>query len=437
MKTRIGIRREDKNKWEKRTPLIPIHVRQLIDQHNMEIWIQPSSIRIFTDEEYRREGALIKEDLSPCQIIFSIKEIPLDFIKPENVYIFFSHTIKGQKYNMPMLKKMIDVHCTLIDYERIVDEKGARLLFFGIQAGQAGMIETLWAFGQRLLKEGISNPFSKVQRAYKYGSLVDAKEDIQKIGWTIKREGFSHGLTPLICGFAGYGNVSQGSQEIFDLLPFEEIKPENLETFFKQKNYSSNRIYKVIFTEKDMVQPIHKNKRFDLQDYYDNPQKYQSIFEQYLPYLDILINGIFWTMAYPRLVTKKYLRKAWIEDTAPKLKVIGDISCDVGGSIECTGKATDPDSPVFVYNPLDDSMIDGFEGRGVVVMAIDNLPAEIPLESSAFFSDALMPYIPGIAEADFGGSFEDCQLPAPIKRAVLLYRGKFPSKYGFMKKYLE
>ena len=266
---------------------------------------------------------------------------------------------------MTMLKKMVEGHCTLIDYERIVDEKGARLLFFGIQAGQAGMIETLWAFGQRLLNEGISNPFSKVQRAYKYGSLVDAKEDIQKIGWTIKREGFSPGLTPLICGFAGYGNVSKGSQEIFDLLPFEEIKPENLETFFKQKNFSSNRIYKVVFTEKDMVQPIHKNQRFDLQDYYDNPQKYRSIFELYLPYLDILINGIFWTVAYPRLVTKKYLRKAWTEDTAPKLKVIGDISCDVEGSIECTGKATDTDSPVFIYDPLDDSMIDGVDGRGV------------------------------------------------------------------------
>ena len=123
MKTLIGIRREDKNPWERRVPLIPAHVREIIQNHPLEIWLQPSSIRIFQDKEYLREGARVEEDLAPCSIIFAIKEIPVHFFKEERVYVFFSHTVKGQSYNMPMLQRMIELRCTLIDYEKIESEK--------------------------------------------------------------------------------------------------------------------------------------------------------------------------------------------------------------------------------------------------------------------------------------------------------------------------
>lgn len=432
----IGIRREDKNPWERRVPLIPTHIRELIQSHGVEIWIQPSTIRIFPDADFAREGARLEQDLSPCSIVFAVKEIPLSFFVEEKVYIFFSHTTKGQPFNMPMLKKMIELRCTLIDYEKIVNDEGQRLLFFGKEAGQAGMIDTLWALGQRWLRSGKKTAFSSIEQAYRYMSLVEAKEAIQKVGWRIHNEGLDPDLVPLMCGFAGYGHVSQGAQDVFDLLPFEEIPPEKVADVYQSQNFASNRVYKVVFEEEHMVIPTSAEKTFELQDYYDHPQKYKPIFETYIPYLTVLVNCIYWTADYPRFVTKKFLKQLWEKDAAPRLKVIGDISCDVEGSIECTVQATDPGHPVFVYDPLDDRIAEGLEGRGVVVMAVDNLPAEIPLESSVAFSQALKPLVPAIARADFSGDFADCHLPDPVKRAVILYKGELTHYFEYMKKYL-
>lgn len=437
MKTRIGVRREDKNQWERRAPLIPTHVRELVQNHPLEIWIQPSSIRIFPDGDYIREGARVEEDLSSCSIILAVKEIPLSFFQRGKVYVFFSHTIKGQAHNMPMLRKMVETGCTLIDYERIVDDQGRRLLFFGREAGQAGMIDTLWALGRRLQQQGRESPFSSLAQAYRYGSLAEAKEEVRKIGWTIAKKGLDPSLAPLICGFAGYGHVSQGAQEIFDLLPFEAIPPEEVFDFFEKKNFSSHRVYKVVFKEEHMVEPVSGDQKFELQDYYDHPKKYRSRFESYLPYLTVLVNCIYWTPRYPRFVTKKHLRELWKAERMPRLQVIGDISCDVEGSVECTLHATDPGNPVFVYDPLEERAADGFEGRGVVIMAVDNLPAEISLESSIAFSQALKRFVPALARADFSGDFTRCSLPQPVKKAVVLYRGEFTPDYQYMKKFIR
>ncbi|UCC41049.1 MAG: hypothetical protein JSV96_06365 [Candidatus Aminicenantes bacterium] len=437
MKIQIGIRREDKNPWERRVPLIPTHIRELLKEQLLEVHIQPSSIRIFPDEIYAKEGAVVEEILSSCSVIFAVKEIPLDFFEKDKVYFFFSHTTKGQLYNMPMLKKMIDLKCTLIDYEKIVNEKGERLLFFGYQAGQAGMIDTLWALGQRLNNEGMENPFSAIKKAYHYGSLIEAKESIETAGWQIKNNGLDSSLVPLVCGFAGYGHVSRGAQDVFHLLPFEEIAPEEIDTFFKEKNYSANRVYKVVFMEKHMVKPLSSDQKFELQDYYDNPQKYESIFESYLPYLAILVNCIYWSPKYPRFVKKKYLKKLFGTGEKPRLRVIGDISCDIEGSVECTVQATTPENPVFVYDPIEETARDGVEGRGPVVMAVDNLPAEIALESSVFFSCALKPLVPEIIKADFTGDFSDCHLPEAVRKAVILYQGKFTPDYEYMKNFIK
>lgn len=437
MKNLIGIRREDKNEWERRTPLIPSHARELIQKHSLDIWIQPSSIRIFPDNDYKLDGGKVKEDFSPCPVIFAIKEIPAHLFERGKAYIFFSHTIKGQPHNMPMLKKMIELDCTLIDYERIMDEKGRRLLFFGKQAGQAGMIDTLWAFGQRVKSQKITSPLSTINQAYQYKSLVEAKEAIGKVGWQIHNKGLEPSLVPLVCGFAGYGHVSQGAQEIFDLLPVENIKPEKIGDFFKRKQYSANRVYKVVFEERHMVEPLSSEQKFELQDYYQHPQKYRSAFESYLPFLAILVNCIYWSPEYPRFVTKRFLNHLWQSQPLPRLWVIGDISCDVEGSVECTIRSTDPGNPVFVYDPVEDEAVNGFEGRGVVVMAIDNLPAELPLESSVFFSQALKPFVPAIARADYSGDFADCSLPDPIKKAVILYHGEFTPDYRYMKNFIK
>jgi len=436
MDIRIGIRREDKNPWERRAPLIPAHVRELIHQHSLQIWLQPSAIRIFPNEDYAREGAKIEENLSPCSIILAIKEIPLDLLERKKVYIFFSHTTKGQTHNIPALKRMMELECTLIDYEKIVDERGLRLVLFGKHAGLAGMIDTLWALGQRLNWEKIENPFSLIKQAFEYQSLIDAKEEIEKVGWKIDQDGLSPTLVPFLCGFAGYGNVSLGAQEIFDLLPFEEVVPQQISTFYREKNYSAHKIYKVVFKEQHMVVPVSSGETFDLQDYYENPQKYKPVFESYLPYLAVLVNCIYWEPKYPRFVTKKFLKEFYRRNSLPRLRVIGDISCDIEGSVECTIKATNPDNPVFTYDPLKEEAKDGFEGRGPVIMAIDNLPAEISLESSISFSKALKNLIPAIAAADFSGDFTECHLSDSVKEAVILYQGKFTSNYSYMKNFL-
>jgi saccharopine dehydrogenase (NAD+, L-lysine-forming) len=437
MKKRIGIRREDKNPWERRVPLIPSHVRELLQNSSLELWMQPSTIRIFPDEDYVREGAKIDEDLSSCSLVFAVKEIPEKFFQSGKTYVFFSHTIKGQPCNMPMLKKMMELKCNLIDYERIVDEKGQRLLFFGTQAGQAGMIDSLWALGQRIHYEEQNSPFFELMLAHQYSSLVEAKEHIQKVGWKIHDQGLDQDLVPLICGFAGYGHVSIGAQQIFELLPFEEISPEELYVFYESGNYASNRVYKVVFKEEHMVRSIASSHSFELQDYYDHPEKYQSILDTYLPYLTVLMNCIYWAPQYPHFVTKQFLRNHWQGQKSPHLKLIGDISCDVEGAIECTVRPTDPGNPVYVYDPIEEKAVDGIEGRGVVVMATDNLPAELPLESSIYFSDALEPLVPDMARADFSRSFEDCSLPQPVKKAVILYQGDFTPDYKYMKKFLE
>jgi len=437
MQTLIGIRREDKNPWERRVPLIPSHVRELMDKYPLEIWLQPSSIRVFSDEDYLRDGAKIEENLSPCSIILAIKEIPLHLFESGKVYFFFSHTTKGQPHNMPMLKKMVELGCTLLDYEKIVNDKGQRMLFFGRQAGQAGMIDTLWALGQRLNLEGVKNPFSSLRQTYLYKSLVEAKEEVEKVGWQISKHGLHLSLVPFLCSFTGYGHVSQGAQEIFDLLPFEEIDPGEVRSFFKKKNFSMNRVYKTVFKEEHMVKPKSPGYKFSLQDYYDNPQKYRPVLEPYIPYLTLLVNCIYWAPKYPRFLTKKYLKKLFAKDSFPRLRVIGDISCDIEGSVECTVKATDPKNPVFVYDPLRGEVKDGFEGRGVVVMAIDNLPAEISLESSIFFSQALKPFVPDMARANFSGDLSNCHLPQPIRKAMILFRGRFTPDYEYMKNFIR
>jgi alpha-aminoadipic semialdehyde synthase len=172
----FGIRQEDKNEWEARTPLTPAHVKTLMDNYFVKFIVQPSPIRAFRDEDYRAAGAEINPDLSTCDVILAVKEIPVELLLPNKKYLFFSHTIKGQRYNMPMLKRLVDLRTTLIDYERIVDEKGKRLVFFGRFAGIAGMLDTLWALGQRLELEGFTTQFSEVKRALHYADLESAKK---------------------------------------------------------------------------------------------------------------------------------------------------------------------------------------------------------------------------------------------------------------------
>ncbi|MEA3359520.1 MAG: bifunctional lysine ketoglutarate reductase /saccharopine dehydrogenase family protein, partial [Thermodesulfobacteriota bacterium] len=419
MRLMLGIRREDKNKWEARVPLIPEHVRRLKEEHGIETIIQPSKIRVYIDDEFIKVGAIVNEEVSDCQVVFAVKEIPIDFFESGKTYVFFSHTIKGQKYNMPMLKKMMDLGCNLIDYERIVDERGYRLVFFGRFAGLAGMIDTLWSFGQRLRSKNIDTPLNEIKQTIHYTTLDDAKEHLKEVGEKIIKDGIHKSIIPLVVGFAGYGNVSKGAQEILDILPVKEISPKEIKDI--NDNPSDRCIYKVVFREEDMVEPILPDNPFELQDYYNHPEKYKGVFEKYVPDLTMLMNCIYWDIKYPRLITKEFIKKDY--NVKYKLQVIGDISIDINGAIEFTEKATNSDTPSFIYNPKTNSIKDGVEGEGIVIMGVDNLPCELPRESSQVFSDTLFDFIPEVVKADFTKDFDQCRLPSAIKKAVILYHG--------------
>jgi saccharopine dehydrogenase (NAD+, L-lysine-forming) len=432
----FGIRREDKNRWERRTPLIPEDVKELKDKHRLDCLVQPSRIRVFDDEDYIAHGARVDEDLSKCPVVFAIKEIPLDFFKEDVTYVFFAHVIKGQSYNMSMLKRMLDLSCTLIDYEKIVDERGQRLIAFGHHAGVSGMIDTLWALGRRLDWEGLDVPFAEIRQTHEYETLAQAKDAVTRVGQVISAKGLPESLRPFVCGFSGYGRVSLGAQEIFDLLPVRQIAPAALKDLFENNGGSDRELYKVVFKEEDLVIPKQETAGFDLQEYYDHPERYRSRFEDYLPHMSVLMNAIYWSERYPHLVTKNFLRGLFAESQQPRLRVIGDISCDIEGAIGCTLHVTDPDTPVFTYDPLTGRATDGFAGRGVVVMAVDNLPCELPREASGYFSEVLKKYVPGIVQADYSVDFDHCSLPPAIKRAVIVYQGELTPNFQYLEEYL-
>ncbi|NIM16332.1 MAG: hypothetical protein GTO45_30410 [Candidatus Aminicenantes bacterium] len=435
MKKVIGIRREDKNEWERRSPLTPGDVKELKETFGIKTIVQPSKIRIFTEEEYEKAGAEINEDLGEANVILAVKEIPKDLFQKGKTYAFFSHVIKGQPHNMPMLKQMMDLKCNLIDYERVMDEKNLRLIFFGPFAGLAGMIETLHAFGQKLKLQGFHTPLEKIKQAYEYNSLEEAKKEIETIGKEIDENGIPVELCPLVVGFAGYGNVSRGAQEIFNLLPHKTISGHILNEMYETFSADDYNLYKVVFNEEDMVRA--KDGEFELQDYYDNPEKYESRFETYLPYLSILVNCIYWTEDYPRFVTKEYLRNQTILRSNLTLKVIGDISCDINGAVEITHKPTKPDNPTYTFFADKDRYEDGTQRTGITVMAVDNLPCEFSRESSQEFSRVLKNFVNDLAVEDFDRDFEQLGLPYPLKKSLILHKGQLTNDYLYMNKFIK
>jgi alpha-aminoadipic semialdehyde synthase len=432
---KIGIRYEDKYVMERRGPLVPRHLKTLIEKDGLEVFVETSAKRVFSDEEYEEVGANVTDDLSDCPVIFGVKEIPVERLEAGKTYIYFSHVIKGQQHNMGMLRRLMDLECNLIDYERIVDEMGRRLIFFGRYAGLAGMVNSLWSLGQRLEEFGIMTPFLDIAQTHNYHSLGEARKVVSKVGQKIIEKGLPEHLKPLVIGFTGYGNVSQGAQEIASLLPVKEILPDELPGLHKHVHLPDNIIYKVVFKEEHLVEPKNPEEKFDLQDYYQHPEKYKSKFEKYLPYLSVLVNCIYWDPKYPRLLTKDFTEELF-KSGNPKLTVVGDITCDPDGSVEITHRGTEIENPVFVYNPYTRQPSDGFKGEGLLVMAVDILPSELPRDASQFFSEVLWRYVTPIAKADFDQPFDKLKLPNPVKKAMILYHGEFTPDYGYMRKYV-
>jgi alpha-aminoadipic semialdehyde synthase len=245
-------------------------------------------------------------------------------------------------------------------------------------------------------------------------------------------------IHPLVVGFTGYGNVSQGAQEILDILPVQPISASELKNVAHDRTRDARVIYKAVFKEADLVEPLEAGNAFDLDDYYRRGAGgYRSVFDRYLNDLTVLVNCVYWDDRYPRLLTLAQCRSLWTPGRLPKLKVIGDISCDVNGSVECTVKPTEPGNPVYVYEPATGRAKDGFEGDGPVVMAVEILPSEIPRESSIDFSRVLKQFMPHLATADLSKNFAELDLPPELKRAVIVYKGELTPDYAYLKSSLQ
>ncbi|MBC8376960.1 MAG: hypothetical protein H8E26_13020 [FCB group bacterium] len=431
MTVKIGIIAEHKP-GEGRIPLTPVQITQLHKENpDLSILVMPSEQRIFLDVEFHSLDIPMSQDLADANLVMAVKEIDVKDIRGNQAYLYFSHTIKGQDYNMPMLQHVLDTGATLLDYELIRDENNRRLVFFGRHAGLAGMVNTLWSYGQRLKALGTDSPFLQIKQAQDYANLEEINLSLQILGSEISR--WMADKPAIVIGVTGYGNVSGGAQEILANLPMHEMSAEEL--LAADLDALHGQLIKVVFKEKDMFEPLDSNTEFELQDYFDHPEKYRAKFQPYLNKMHMLVNCIYWDTPYPRLVTLEDIKAHYAADKT--LMVVGDITCDIDGAIQFNTGATLSPDPVYIHDINMGKKIMGFKGEGPVVMAVDNLPTELPREASEAFGEALIPFVYAMGACDYSEPFESLDLPAEVKRAVIAHAGKLTPDFEMLKKYLK
>lgn len=433
MPATIGIRLEDKSKWERRVPLTPADAAGVQDCFGHRLIVQPSPIRVFADREYREAGIEVSDAALAADVLIAVKEIPPALYRPGKVYVNFAHVIKGQARNMPLLREYLRQGCTLVDYECIADEHNRRLIFFSVHAGYAGTIEALRALGLRLQGRGVATPLAEILPPHAYDDLTAAEAHLRGIGERLRAEARA-GAAPLVIGVAGYGNVARGVQTVLSWLPTVRVAPADLPAAASAP--AAEPLLVCVFKEQDMVRP-RDGREFALQDYYDHPEAYAGRFAEHLPHLDLLVNTIFWTERYPRLLTAEWAAGQFRDGREPRLQVVGDISIDIEGSIQISVKATQPDAPCYVVDPVAGEVRDGVDGRGIVVMAVDNLPCELPREASEHFSTVLKDMVGDLGNCDWSADFIELDLPPHLKRAVIVHRGELAPRYAYLAEFLD
>ncbi|CAG8561413.1 19364_t:CDS:10 [Gigaspora rosea] len=346
----IALRREDKSHWERRVALTPDTISRLMKETGV------------------KAGAIVQEDISNADVILGIKEVPTKYLIPNKTYMFFSHTHKGQLYNMPMLQDILDKKIRLIDYELMTDAQKRRLVLFGTHAGYAGMID---------------------------GLHDSAKSAVKDIGVTIADEGLPNDFSPMTFVFTGTGNVSNGVQDIFKCLPHEYVQVNDLkECAMASHKFSSYKVYGCQVHLHDYLIRTDTGKFDTKRDYYENPQYYKSLFHTKIaPYTSMLIHGSYWDSRFPRLITKEQLCEIQKNSNNRRLLCVADISCDIEGALEFLSHSTTIDDPYFYFDAVKNEEHKKDEGEGTQIMAVDILPTEIPLESSEHFSRSLYPFI--------------------------------------------
>ncbi|MCW4467678.1 NAD(P)-dependent oxidoreductase [Flavobacterium sp. MFBS3-15] len=397
---KFGIIREGKVPPDKRAVFSPKMLRAFADKYpQAEIVVQPSDIRIFKDEEYVAMGFELCEDMSTCDVLIGVKEVPVKMLIPEKKYFFFSHTIKKQPHNQKLLQAIIDKDIEMFDHETIVDADNKRLIGFGRYAGNVGAYNGFRAFGQKF--DLFSLP--------KAESLADKDALVAKL----KRLT----LPPIKIVLTGKGKVGMGAKEILDDVKIKQVTTED----FLNKSYDVP-----VYVQIDV---LDYNKRKDgrqlgNKDFYDNPSEYVSDFERFTKVADIFMAGHFYGNSAPVILTQEMLKSK-----NNKVKVVADISCDVEGPIACTLRASTIAEPFYGYHPSENKEVDLHHPAAIVVMAVDNLPCELPKDATEGFGEMFLNHvIPAFYDGDKDGILE---------RARITEKGQLTDRFSYLEGYVE
>ncbi|KAF9260363.1 hypothetical protein L218DRAFT_907270 [Marasmius fiardii PR-910] len=450
----IGIRREDPARiWERRAPLTPESVYDLIQSKGVEVHVEGCERRIFKDEEYMKAGATIRPNLKEAHVIMGIKEPPLETILLDplplsstqslhaRTYMAFSHTVKGQSYNMALLSSFLkdlskpnpNLLPTLIDYELLTDETdGKRTVGFGWYAGVAGVLESLSSMAHYHLEHGVASQFLYTPRPHTIPSLDGLRVALREIGNRIATDGTPKSLGPFVVGVTGTGKVAAGCLDMLRELPIEQITVDDLPRVVNGPNTPLNKIYLVHAKPKDYFVKKGFSVSYSREDYYAHPEEYVSVFaEKVAPYLTLLLNGTGWAPGYPRLMTNEQLVECLIKaktlpgGSAFRGTNIGDISCDAGGGLQFLKHSSTLSDPFYKVRPREDL-------PEVQMMAVDILPTTIPFDASGGFSNALKDYLGGVIRRYGSGERQDTVFERALKRATIAENGELSEKHAWL-----
>ena len=397
---KFGIITERKNPPDRRVVFSPEAILKLKNTFpEASIKVEHSDIRVFSDDDYKNLGFEVANDISDCDVFFGVKEVPIEALIPNKKYFFFSHTIKKQTYNRKLLQAILEKNIELYDHETIVDAKHKRLIGFGRYAGIVGAYNAFRAFGIKF----------ELFQLPKAETLNGKEALVAKLKRTL--------LPTLKIVLTGEGKVGNGAKEILDAM---HIKPVSVENFLT-KNYSEP-----VYVQIDY---LDYNKRIDgkpssKKDFFTNPKAYISDFERFTKVSDIYIAGHFYANDAPVILTREMLLSSDC-----KLKVVADVSCDVNGPIACTLRASTIQDPFYGYYPFENKEVDVFHPAAIVVMAVDNLPCELPKDASEGFGEMFLEHvIPAFFNGDKDGILE---------RAKMTENGKLSSNFSYLQDYVD
>ncbi len=394
---KIGLIREGKTPADNRVALTPAHCRWMhMNQPGIKIIVQASETRCFSDKEYILAGVEVKEDLSECDILLGIKEVPVKMLIPGKTYLFFSHTKKLQPYNQKLLKEIIAKKITLIDYECLEHEDGKRIIGFGFFAGIVGAHNGMMAYGKRTGK-------------YKLDKINGSK-NFQQLIHTY----FGLKLPNIRIAVTGSGRVAHGVLEVMNLFEIHEAEPDE----YLEKSFP----YPVYVHLKGANLYSHKlTGNYSREHFHNNPTEYNCIFKKYIPHTDILMNGIYWEKSIPRLFEMQD-----IQTENFRTNTIADITDDMNGSVPCNIGDSTIEEPVYGVDRNSFLKTAPYLPGSVDIMAVGNLPNELPKDASRYFGEQLIKHV--LKDLVDGNS-------KVIDKATIVKNGELTEEYAYMKEY--